>query len=319
MASGDDLILQGGTYYYNSEQVISKSGSASNWTTVQGASGATVVLNAQNHTTEWKWVLKATGRYIWINNIQVTNYPRGSGIATTNSDSVIDACKAYDIGGPGLASGIERSSWNGAPANCTIQYSAVWNCCRMNDKNFWNYKGWKDKGGGWPAAIIASISYNARILNCWSGENHGEGIIMTRVRGGNSEIANCYARDNYSVNIYWDSSSGDSNNYAEVKNNTAETSYKSAFYKSGAPAHNFAVGAENYDGFLVGSNDAQYVNVTGNKGYNGGHNLLIGAFGKGVHQVWIDGNTASGSTWGNYKQESASYIYDIWRGTNSGF
>jgi hypothetical protein len=199
----------------------------------------------------------------------------------------------------------------------------------MNTPASPTYKGWRELGYNWPFAIGAYVARDARVLNCWASDNYGEGIVLARVCGGISEIGNCQARDNYSVNIYCDSVSGVSNLYASIRNNTAWTTFNPTYYRyAGVPSLNFVISAENYDtiananGVILGSNPTKYVQVVGNRGSDGGHNfafLDVYGVGKGISDVWVDGNAAQRSTWGNLRLDSSANIFNIWFGTNSGF
>ena len=317
MANGDDLTLQAGTYYLSTPQTFDRSGSGSNKTVIQAAPGARVIFDGSRITQDWKNLLLIDGDHVVVRRLEFRRYDIGGGCVLRGDNGVIDDCKAYELGGWGLQIG-GGNTFPG-PRNCTIQYSSVYNCVLMNKQGAPHYQGWKDNGGGWPGAMGVGHATNARVLNNWVGGNHGEGIILSRVRGGQTLVQGNYARDNYSVNIYLDGVSGDNSSYARVKDNTCETQFKSEFYRSGSPAHNFMVSSENYDNLNQANNDTQKLSLTGNTARNGGHNFLIYGSGKPIHDVWIDGNTAQGSSWGNYKRTGQSYIYNIWLGRNSGF
>jgi hypothetical protein len=320
MATGDDLILKAGTYTFTSTQYISKSGTGTNPMEIKAATGAAVYLDGGGITTDWTNMLYIDGWYVTFRGLEVRNNQRGAGVLIRGSYVTVDNCKAY---GHGLTAiqiyGYDLTQWSNAPLGCSIINSSVWNNCLMNKPDFWNYKGWKDQGGGWPFALGAIVARDARVTNCWSSDNHGEGIVLSRVQGGVSEIRSCQARDNYSVNIYCDGVTGASNYYASIRDNIASTTFKTEFYRSGAPALSYVVSAENYDGNGVGSLATRYVQVIGNQAYDGGHNYAVLDQGKSVSDIWIDGNTALRSNWGNYKRDLTPNVYNIWLGTNSGF
>ncbi len=317
MSTGDDLTLKEGTYYWGGQQNLTKGGSSSNQMIIQGESGKTVIINGQYAGTAGG--IYGITSFVTVKNIRVTNYPNGFGIQLGGSSCIIDSCQVYDVGWTGIQIGYEITSWNNAPSNSMITGCSTWNCARCNDPSFWNYKNLRENNGGWSASISAVMCFNPVIKNCWAGGNWGEGIILSRVAGGNTEVANNYARDNYAANIYIDSTSGASDNWVSVHDNKAETTWDSAHYRSGSPAHNFCIAAEDYDGFLVGSNPSAYVSFDYNTANNGGHDFYVANYGKPVHDVVFNNNTASGSTWGNFQQDSGTIIYNIWKNGNTGF
>ncbi len=320
MATGDDLTLKEGTYYWGGTQNVTKGGTSSNRMIIQGEAGKTVIINGQYAGNASG--IESSSTYVTVQNIQVTNFPNGAGIKLKGSYSRIESCKAYLIGWPGLQIGPDGqniSNWNNAPTGSVINGCSTWDCGKTNDPSWWNYKGLRENNGGWSASISAVNSKNTTISNCWAGGNWGEGIITHKVRGGDTSMSNNYARDNWSVNIYVDNVSGESSNWVAITKNTAETTWDSTKYRSGAPAHNFVIAAENYDGIGLGSNPCAYVSFDENKAYNGGHDFYTADFGKPVHDITYNYNTASGSSWGNYKQDSGSNIYNIWFNGNSGF
>ena len=317
MANGDDLILKAGTYYPDSEQIINKAGSSSNRTVVKGADGQVVKLFGSNAGRASG--LRCNASYVTIQNIEVTNYGYGGGIVATGSYNTIKSCKVYDVAWTGIQIGADQASdWNTVPTGSVIDSCSTWNCARSNQPGYFNYQGYRELGGSWSASISAVNSKNATITNCSAVNNWGEGIIMHRVRGGDSLVRLNYARDNFSVNIYVDSTTGASGNWVEVSANTAESNGDTPYYRGGAPATNFAASSENYDGIGLGSNPTQYVGFYGNIARNGGHNFVVGAWGKGVSYVHFQGNTAGASQWESYKQDGST-ISNISFSNNSGF
>jgi hypothetical protein len=331
MTTGDDLILKEGTYYFSATQTVSKGGNSGNRMIIQGESGKTVRFNGQNvpipsnnpYTING---LVVTGQYVTVQNIEVTNYPGGSGIQMQNHYGTVDNCRVNNVGWTGIEVGKEISDWSQARNGMVIQYCSTWNCAITNNPSSSYYRGLREgrNGEAWSASISAVICNSPTIRNCWAGENWGEGIIITRCRGGNTLLRENTARDNYSVNIYIDSLSGDSGNYADVSANTANTNYVSSHYRNNVPALNFAVAAENYDGFLVGSNPVKYVYFAGNTASNGSWNYQVGwnnYNGKSISNLAFDTNTANGSpSYGNYYQASnTSLVYSITRRGNTGF
>jgi hypothetical protein len=334
MSTGDDLILKGGSYTITSSQYINKSGTPSNPMVIKAATGASVYLDGGGISQNWTNMLHLDGNHIEFRNIELRNNPRGSGLLIRGDYVLVDNCKSYGHGLVGIQIyGSENTYWQDTPIGCTIQYSSVWDCCKMNDQNFWNYQGWKDQGGFWPFALGAISARNAKVLHCWSSDNHGEGIVLSRVRGALSEISGCQARDNYSINIYCDGTSGDgaTNDWVDIKNNSAWTTNKAEFYRSGGPAHNFGISAENYDSSnpnapvlpnkdILRSNATRYVNLINNYADKGGHNYIIFDSGKPISDIWVDGNTATTSWWyDNFKINYTANISNIWFGTNTGF
>jgi hypothetical protein len=330
MATGDDLILKAGVYPISATQRITKSGTSTNPMEIKAATGALVYLDGAGITRDYETMLYIDGSYVQFKNIELRNNIRGAGLLIRGSYVTVENCKAYNHGLTGIQiHGYEANSWETTPFGCTLRYCTVYNCCTMNNPNAINYKGWRELGYNWPFAIGAYVAREARVLNCWASDNYGEGIVLARVRGGTSEISNCQARDNYSVNIYCDSVSGVSNRWASIRNNSAWTTFNPTYFRyAGAPSLNFVISAENYDtiananGVILGSNPTNYVQVVGNSGTDGGHNFAIldvYNVGKGISNVWIDGNTATRSTWGNLRLDSSPNIYNISFGTNSGF
>ena len=317
MNGGDDLILKAGTYYPSSEQIINKAGTASNRIVVKGAEGQVVKLFGSNAGRATG--LRCSASYVTIQNIEVTNYGYGGGIIATGNYDIIRGCKVYDVAWTGIQIGENQAyDWNTVPTGSVIDSCSTWNCARSNQPGYFNYQGYRENNGGWSASISAVNSKNATIINCSAVNNWGEGIIMHRVRGGDSLVRLNYARDNFSVNIYVDSTTGTSSNPVEVSANTAESNGDTPYYRSGAPAVNFAVASENYDGLGLGSNPSQYVGFYGNTGRNGGHNFRVAAWGKPVSYIHFQDNVSSNAWWEPYKQDQTG-VSNISFSNNSGF
>jgi len=310
MANGDDLRLKAGTYRYDRTQKIYRSGSSNNWVTIQADSGAEVVLDYANNNTQWTDAVLITGNYVSFKNINVRGNNRGGGIIMSGHHITINNCDVYNHGGPAIQAFGNTSNWNNTPNQIKIEWCNVWNTCRMNDPGFWNYQGWADIGGFWPFAVGGRNARNVKIYNCWVGENFGEGIVLNRIRGGSSEIRNCKARDNYSVNIYVDGATGSSSNWVDVHNNITESTGKTRFYRGGYPAQNIVVASELYDD-LTGNNFTNRVYLYGNTAKKGVNNFAVAYFDGDVSNVTFNKNVSVNPTYNHFLQDDSSKIKNI--------
>ncbi|MEL7087396.1 MAG: hypothetical protein AAGL98_02965 [Planctomycetota bacterium] len=317
MTSSDDLILKAGTYNYTGTQYFSRSGKSNNWITIRAANNAEVTLDFSGNRTQFTEAIRITGNYINFQNINVRNNSRGGGIEMSGHHVGINGCDVYNIGGSAIQAFGNTNNWSNTPNHITIAWCNVWNTCRMNDPNFWNYQGWADQGGFWPFAVGGRNARNVKVRNCWVGENFGEGICLNRVRGGNSEVKNCYTRDNYSVNIYIDSVRGDNGNWVDVVGNVSESTGKRKFYRDNYPAQNFTVASELYTD-LTGNNFTNRVYFGGNSAVDGVNNYYVGDLGGNVSNVKFNNNTSTSPVYNDYLRDNSSKIWSInVRPTNS--
>ena len=276
---------------------------------------------------EWTHCVRLSGDAITWDGVDVKNNERGGrGLFVTGSRAVVRRGRFFGHGAEGIAVGESHWPFERAPRDVLVENNEVHSNVQWNNPQSAVYKGFREGGGGWPGALVANVAIDPVFRNNRSYENHGEGIIFTRVRGGRSEIRGNRARDNHSVNVYVDSVRGDADDYVDVIGNRAWSTYEQVFYRHGVPAQNIAVSSESYpaDPFVAGNQKCRYVHVVGNTVEHGGRGIAVDNYGGlGIDSVAIRENvarenrTADGRP-ADFFLEDGPEVTNVWPVDNTG-
>ena len=318
MAPGDDIRMYGGQYYYDTPQRISKAGTRTNRIDIRPVANTGVVQIDASNFTQWEPVLLVQKNHVTVAGIEIRNNPQGGGINVWGSDVTISGCKVYNNGDYAIGIAGYRgvgASWDELPDNVTVKDCTAYANVRVNDPSYkWYVPDFRRNNGGWAAALNGFGVENVRFQNCTSYENFGEGIMLSRVRGGDSEISECTVRDNWSVNIYLDSAQGTSSNFIHVFDNDVTSQWVTKFWRNGNPAHGIVVSSESYNDGLS-NQKSRFIAVFDNEVKNGLHNFRVSNFGGlGVSEVWFGRNRSGYAQPGPevIKTENGSTITSIW-------
>ena len=224
-AKANSVLQPGSTLHiyagiYNQPLKITKSGTSSDWITVQPLGGKVVIdLLYQNAPG-----VDVEASYVSLNRLVVRNVRgvcvnlRGSSHITTTG-LVVNSCASHGIH-------INDS------AEIKILDSRVFRTVRSNSR--------RRLSSGWASGIKVRLSNNVLIQGNMIYRNFGEGIAT---RGTNITIRENKVFDNYSVNIYTNSEN------TLIERNFVYCTPNSGFERGGLPATGIGMGEEYFEGW----------------------------------------------------------------------
>jgi hypothetical protein len=283
LQAGDSLYIFGGTYHQALK--ISKSGAPGSPIQVQPVSGASVVIDLQNRSSN---NVSLTGSYVVVKGLEVIN-SNGFCVNLRGTHNTIQGSRVHECFDMGIYTDGQ---------NETIRGNTVYHASLKN-------KGFS-MTGGWASGIKVRVGGNhILIVGNRTHHNYGEGIAVSR--GRNVTVRNNISYDNHSVNIYIDNSSN-----VLVARNFTYSHPNNGFGANGIGCENIGIGEEHYSGWGA---QLSKVTIVNNIAYNGSHGVAFfgnssGTPGGGLRDSTIAFNTL----WGSINSE----IYIVYDTAQSG-
>jgi hypothetical protein len=228
LSPGSTLYIYAGTY--SQPLRITKSGTSTEWITVEPLGGK-VVIDLLRRTAPG---IDVQASYVAIRRL-VVRYSRGVCVNLTGTYLTVNGLVVHHC----VSHGIQTSrSSHIQILNNTVYSSVLKNSARTLP-------------GGWGSGIKVRLGTRVLVQGNKVYHNYGEGMGM---RGANITIRNNVVYDNYSVNIYTNSSN------TLIERNFVYCTPRSGFERAGLPATGIGLGEEYYPGWGARLRNARVIN-----------------------------------------------------------
>lgn len=282
---GDVVNVRAGTYG-DIVYILSK-GTSTAWITFQPYGNEAVALDGTGTAANTSLVQIYEAQYVEVRGFEIRNATK-SGIHAYASDHIRIVGNATHHN---QRNGISVSTVEGDVASdFTITGNTV------HDNNLENR--FHTASSGWGQGIGVFRGDGAVITDNKVYRNHGEGIDFILTDNGVARGNEVF--DNYSINIYLDNAQN-----ITVDANLLYTTYDTAYYRHGAPAHGVAVANEVYEY----PNTSTGLTITNNVIIGGRTGLYHGNYDRnaGLSDTVVANNTFHGAAWTLVRLDTAAH------------